>query len=83
MTRVVRVALLELVEARTVDDARDDFADVVRLPDVGADDAVDLGGSYAGSSGARHVGGQLLCACCSVETIVRAWCSAWSSSSAK
>ena len=38
-----RVALLELVEPRAVDEARDDLAHVVRLADVGVDDAVDLG----------------------------------------
>ncbi len=36
------VALLELVEARAVDQPRDDLAHVVRLARVGVDDAVDL-----------------------------------------
>ena len=37
-----RVALLELLKTRAVDDARDDLAHVVRLPGVARDDAVDL-----------------------------------------
>ena len=39
------VALLELVEARAVDQARDDFAHFVRLARVRVHDAVDLAGS--------------------------------------
>ncbi len=38
------VPLLELVESGTVDDARDDLVDVVWLPAVGVDDAVDVAG---------------------------------------
>ena len=37
------VPLLELVEARAIDDSRDDFPYVVRLSEVGVDDAVNLG----------------------------------------
>ena len=37
------VAGLELVEARAVDEPRDDLAHVVLAPEVGADDAADLG----------------------------------------
>jgi hypothetical protein len=44
------VARLELVEARAVDDAGDDLAHVVGLARVAGDDAVELSGSYSGSS---------------------------------
>ena len=37
------VALLELVELRGVDQARDDLVDVVRLAQVGRDDRVEVG----------------------------------------
>src|ERR1035437_7633229 len=36
------VALLEFVESTAVDNARDDFADVVRLARIGGNDAVDF-----------------------------------------
>ncbi len=54
------VALLELVEARAVDHPRNDFADVVGLSRVGADDAVDLRGVVERILGVRHVGWQPL-----------------------
>ena len=38
----MRVALLELVEARSVHHARDHFPHVVRLADIGVDDSVNL-----------------------------------------
>ena len=57
------VALLELVEARAVDQARDDFADFVRLARVGVDDAVDLRRVVARILGRVDVGGQLASPC--------------------
>jgi hypothetical protein len=49
------VALLELVEARAVDDPRDHLTDVVRLARVGVDDAVDLGRVVSRIFRRRHV----------------------------
>ena len=52
VTSVVAVALLELVEARAVHDARDHLAHFVGLPRVAVDDPVDLvADRTAGSSG--------------------------------
>ena len=61
VTSVGRVALLELVEARAVDDARDHLAHVVRLAEVGVDDAVESRPDRRpGRLGRGHVRGQLL-----------------------
>ncbi len=57
---VVGVALLEFVEARSVDHARDDLADVVRLARIDAHDAVELLGVVLRRLGRRHVGRQPL-----------------------
>ena len=54
------VALLELVEARAVDQPGDELANIVRLPHVGAHDAVDLRRVVSGLFGRRHVGRQPL-----------------------
>ena len=54
------VSFLELVEARPVDDARDDLADVVRVAAVGADDAGDLRRVVAGILRRGHVRRQAL-----------------------
>ena len=56
----VAVARLELVEARAVEDARDDLVDVVRLPDVGVDDAVHLGRVVLGLLDGGDIPGQML-----------------------
>ena len=48
VTSVGAVALLELVEARAVDQAREDLADFVGLARVGVDDPVDLRGDRSG-----------------------------------
>src|SRR5205814_2051676 len=48
------ISLLELVEARAVDDAGDDLADVVRLANVGVDDAIDVGGVVSRLLRRRH-----------------------------
>ena len=76
------VPLLELVEARSVDEAREDLADLVGMSRVGVDDAVDLAGVVAGILGRGHVGRHPLDEL-SVLTIVRARWRAWASSSAK
>ena len=54
------VALLELVEARSVHEPGDHFADVVRLARIDGDDAVELFGVVLGRLGRRHVAGQPL-----------------------
>ncbi len=54
------VALLELVEPRAVDDPREHFAHVVRLPRIPRHDAVDLGGIVERRLGRCHVGGKRL-----------------------
>ena len=56
MTSVGAVALLELVEARSVDETREDLADLVGMSRVGVDDAVDLARIVARILGRRHVG---------------------------
>ena len=54
------VALLELVEPRAVDQPGDDLANIVGLPDVGADDAVELRRVVRRFLGRGHVGRQAL-----------------------
>ncbi len=55
-----RVALLELVEARTVHQPGDHLTHVVRLAQIEIDDAVELGRIVRGVLRGRHVRGQLL-----------------------
>ena len=76
VTSVVRVALLELVEARAVDQPRDDLAHVVRLARVGVDDAVDLLRDRRPDLPASATSAGSRLAVLSVPTIVRARCSA-------
>src|SRR5690349_8264784 len=49
------VARFELVEVRIVDDARDHFADVVRLADIRVDDAIKFIGRVPRRDGLGHV----------------------------
>ena len=76
VTSVVRVALLELVEARAVHEPRDDLAHVVRLAQVRVDDAVDLRADRRADLRAPPCRRGSCFTRFSVETIVRAWCSA-------